>query len=73
MGNKKTSKEGASIRYANHIHTTTCTEVFQINLLSFASRRMLICTLSPGPNSALPMGLDMTKSGVDHKPPNVRC
>ena len=65
MGNqKKTIKNGISIRYLNHMDTNTWTKVFQINLLNFASQTMLLYTLSRGLNVTLPMGLDLTKFGT---------
>ena len=64
----KTSKNGWSIRYVNHMITSMDTdtdmEIFQINLLNFASLMMLLYTLSRGLSPALPMGLDLTKKGM---------
>ena len=64
MNKKKTSKYEANIRFVNHMDTTTCTEIFQISLLNFASGMMLLCTLLWGPSAALLMGLDLTKLGM---------
>jgi hypothetical protein len=59
---QKTSKKG--IRNEEHMETNKYTAAIQINLLDFASRMMLLYTLSRGLSAGLPMGWDLTKSGT---------